>query len=230
MKQEKSLATITLLLSFVAGFCDTVTFVAAGELFSAHVTGNFIVFAYDVIKHADGHGWQKLITFPVFIISVMISGVIGRKSGSKFTLLLLESGLLLISGLASLLIRNSAFSGQWQLQVVAMVIVVAMGFQNTFGKLFNKAIYGLTTVMTGNVTQAALDLTKIVGGRPIDPDALVSLKKQLILISGFFFGCLSGALLAGRFGMISIVIPGLLLILWLVKNNLIVSRTRSDEI
>jgi uncharacterized membrane protein YoaK (UPF0700 family) len=34
----------------VADFCDTVTFVAAGKLFSAHVTDNFIVFAYDIIN------------------------------------------------------------------------------------------------------------------------------------------------------------------------------------
>jgi uncharacterized membrane protein YoaK (UPF0700 family) len=83
MEQEKSLVTITLLLSFVAGFCDTVTFVAAGELFSAHVTGNFIVFAYDVIRHADVTGWQKLITFPVFIISVMTGEPLAAKQATS---------------------------------------------------------------------------------------------------------------------------------------------------
>jgi uncharacterized membrane protein YoaK (UPF0700 family) len=101
-----------------------------------------------------------------------------------------------------------------------MVVVVAMGFQNTFGKLFGKATYGMTTVMTGNVTQAALDLMKVIKGNAGDAEAIISLKKQLILILGFLVGCLGGALLAKVLGLVAIILPGLMLASWLMVNKL----------
>ncbi|MET1057588.1 MAG: DUF1275 family protein, partial [Pedobacter sp.] len=52
-KQDK-IWFVTLLLTIIAGYCDTVTFVAADKIFSAHVTGNFIVFAYQLVKGGEG--------------------------------------------------------------------------------------------------------------------------------------------------------------------------------
>src|SRR5271170_3131133 len=219
MEQEKTTRITSLLLPFVAGFCDTVTFVAAGELFSAHVTGNFIVFAYDIIKHPHADAWQKLITFPVFIIAVMIGGRINRNSTNMYRLLTLEGILLLISGLLALAIKNPNDASQWQVVTIAMIIVVALGFQNTFGKLYGKATYGLTTVMTGNVTQASIDFIKGLTTSPSDPEAWGSFRKQLILIFGFLFGCLFGAIMAAKFGLCSVVLPGIILILWILKIN-----------
>ncbi len=219
MDQEKNTGSLSLLLSFVAGFCDTVTFVAAGELFSAHVTGNFIVFAYDVIKHPTTGAWQKLITFPVFIIAVMIGARIGRKSPSMYRLLTLEGILLLVSGLLALVIKDPGNSSQWQVLMVAMIIVVALGFQNTFGKLFGKATYGLTTVMTGNVTQASIDLIRGLTSSPADPEIWGSFRKQLILIFGFLVGCLIGALMAAKFGLPAVILPAVVLLLWILRNK-----------
>ena len=71
MERPKTIVYITILLAITAGYCDTVTFVSVNELFSAHVTGNFIVFAYDIIKHADTEAWLKLLSFPVFILAVI---------------------------------------------------------------------------------------------------------------------------------------------------------------
>ena len=50
MEIQKNIWYVTLLLTMIAGYCDTVTFVAADSIFSAHVTGNFIVFAYQIVK------------------------------------------------------------------------------------------------------------------------------------------------------------------------------------
>ena len=67
---ETRIKHLSVLLTLVAGFCDTVTFVAADSLFSAHVTGNFIVFAYDIVHEVDAHAWSKLVSFPVFVAAV----------------------------------------------------------------------------------------------------------------------------------------------------------------
>jgi uncharacterized membrane protein YoaK (UPF0700 family) len=45
--------------------------VTTDGVFSAYVTGNFIVLAHDVVIHNDKESWLKLLTFPVFIVAVM---------------------------------------------------------------------------------------------------------------------------------------------------------------
>lgn len=220
MDPEKLIRNTTLVLCFTAGFCDTLTFVSAGELFSAHVTGNFIVFAYDLIKHIDSHGWQKLLTFPLFILGVMLGGRIARKSVNMYLLLIIESLLLLVSGiLSAVLLEKGQYLG-WQIQLIVVLIITAMAFQNTFGKLYNKATYGLTTVMTGNVTQASLDLIKWLTTKPFDAEIWISFKKQVTLIIGFLAGCLAGALMAKQYGMVSVLLPGILMLAWLTVNKL----------
>jgi len=47
---NKNINRFTLLLALVAGYSDTATFMGANGTFSAHVTGNFIVFAAQAAK------------------------------------------------------------------------------------------------------------------------------------------------------------------------------------
>jgi uncharacterized membrane protein YoaK (UPF0700 family) len=63
----------SIILSFVAGYADTSTFFGADRLFSAHITGNFVVFAYDIVTNQISSSWIKLISFPVFIVTVILS-------------------------------------------------------------------------------------------------------------------------------------------------------------
>jgi len=221
LETDRFIRNTTLLLCFTAGFCDTLTFVAAGEVFSAHVTGNFILFAYDIIKHSDTHSWQKLLTFPVFVLAVMLGGRIAQKYAYKYALLTIEGLILLIAGLASALLVKEGNEIGWQMTIVTMLIVMAMAFQNTFGKLNNKATYGLTTVMTGNVTQAALDLMNGLVNRPASAADWQSLKKQCFLIIGFLAGCIAGAVMAMQFGLVAVIIPGTILLVWLGYNKLL---------
>lgn len=83
---------------------------------------------------------------------------------------------------------------------VVMATVFAMGLQNAFGKLYAKETYGPTTMMTGNVTQASLDFGNLLKNGFKDPDAIISLKKQMITIFGFLTGCFLGALLGSSSG------------------------------
>jgi uncharacterized membrane protein YoaK (UPF0700 family) len=207
MENQKSIWFITLMLAAVAGYCDTVTFVSAGSIFSAHVTGNFIVFAYQIIKGSDTQAWIKLLTFPVFIISVIIGGLIAAKSVNRHKILLVEGIVLLLSGIISeVFIHEPGLI--WETYVVVMMVVFAMGLQNAFGKLYAKETLGPTTMMTGNVTQASLDLGNSIGSKFKDIISIESLKKQSLTIGGFLFGCLAGALMAKNFGLSVIVLPG----------------------
>jgi uncharacterized membrane protein YoaK (UPF0700 family) len=208
MENKQSIWTVTLILTAIAGYCDTLTFVAADSIFSAHVTGNFIVFAYQLIKGTGGD-WIKLLTFPIFIISVMTGGWIASKFVNKHFLLLCEGVILLASGIAAYFlgyIEDGIIT--WPMYTITMLVVFAMGFQNAYGKIFPKDTYGPTTMMTGNVTQLALDLKGVLANGWSDTDHLTGFKHGLVTVFGFLIGCCLGAYVGKLFGLVGIVLPG----------------------
>ncbi|OQP42975.1 hypothetical protein A4H97_12555 [Niastella yeongjuensis] len=214
---------VTFLLAWVAGFCDTATFIAGDSIFSAHVTGNFIVFAAQVVS--DSHtveSWVKVLTFPVFVMAVMTGGWLAERSPGKYKLLFIEGLVLTISGIMALVSPLLKTIDQNLLSyVIVMIAVFGMGLQNAFGKLFAKETHGPTTMMTGNVTQASLDLGRLIWNWGTgDGTVWSSFKKQLVVIGGFLAGCLLGAVLAKWIGLSAIVIPGLATVVcYVVKRN-----------
>jgi uncharacterized membrane protein YoaK (UPF0700 family) len=213
LQLEKRIRHLSVLLTVIAGFCDTVTFVAADSLFSAHVTGNFIVFAYDVVHHADSHAWTKLCSFPVFVAAVAAGRWVGGRSQNRYALLLWEGALLLLAGLLVLgLDWQGGLSAAELGQVAALLVVFAMGLQNAFGRLFAKETYGPTTVMTGNVTQATLDVVAWLTAPSGSYEQAASLRKQLLVIGAFLLGCLVGAIAAKLAGLGVVLGAGLLLL------------------
>lgn len=216
----KPIVWISLLLAFAAGFADAATFVAADELFSAHVTGNFIVFAYDLVRAADVHAWLKLLSFPVFLVSVMLAGALARRANNDYLLLFAEGLLLLAAAALAWLVKWLQVQHLLVTNAVAMLIVFALAFQNAFGRLNAKATLGPTTVMTGNVTQAALDaLGAFLSGTPNAIQA-ADFRKQLIIIGGFLAGSLLGAFTAQRWGLAAVAIPGLALVLYFADKGI----------
>ena len=228
MNEQKPISTFTLLLSAVAGFCDTATFVSGDSIFSAHVTGNFIVFAAQVIVGNDNNAWIKLLTFPVFVIAVIIGGWLAEKSSNKYFILLIEGILLLLCGIATSLHSVLRAKTNTVLYCIVMMIVFAKGLQNAFGKLYAKETYGPTTMMTGNVTQASLDLGSLIR-KGVVGELSASLKKQLYLIGGFLLGCLFGALVSKAIGLMSVFIPAFILMMCyfsMKKNQLSVDSLK----
>jgi uncharacterized membrane protein YoaK (UPF0700 family) len=211
MSPDNRIRNISLLLTFVAGYCDTVTFLAANEVFSAHVTGNFIVLAHDLVNRSDGATWTKLLTFPVFVAAVMAGGWLVGQWPREYLLLRVEGGLLLLGGGLAFAFLRGAPDHPLLLHLVTMIIVFAMGIQNAFSRIFSKETFGPTTVMTGTVTQASLDLLGSLTNRFTDAAKRESLKKQSVMITGFLLGCLLGAVAARLGGLLVVVFPGLLL-------------------
>jgi uncharacterized membrane protein YoaK (UPF0700 family) len=209
--------TITsVILSFVAGYADTSTFVGADGLFSAHVTGNFVVFAYDIATNQMSLSWIKLISFPVFILSVISSTLIVddsniyKKGTSK--LLMMESFLLIMAGGMTYLNRyeNMAYIPKI---IVPMLIVFALGLQNGYGRFSVKEILAPTTVMTGNVTQLFIDMTNYLkfGGQKRN-EFSTRIVNGVYVILPFLMGCISGGLVTKSIGLSSTVFAGILIL------------------
>jgi len=215
MQLEKQVRSITLILGAVAGFCDTLTYTSANGLLSAHITGNFILFASRLVRASDLVSWIRLVTFPVFVIAVIIGSYSSRRSSNRHWLLACEGVVLCVAGLAGILFLVFHHTDMQLYEAVAypiaLAIVFGMGLQNAYGKLYAADTYGPTTVMTGNVTQWAIDLGRFLKGVR-EPGVITRAKNQSFLILSFLAGCLLGAL-AGRFiGLGAALMPGLVLL------------------
>jgi uncharacterized membrane protein YoaK (UPF0700 family) len=64
---------ISLALSFVSGFIDTVGFIALFGLFTAHVTGNLVLAGASFLDHnTTGNLLSKVVMLPVYIAGVVL--------------------------------------------------------------------------------------------------------------------------------------------------------------
>ena len=206
----------TLLLTLVASFTDASTFIGAGRLFSAHVTGNFIILTYDLVHGADRHEWSKLLAFPMFFAAVMLAGKVDKWGAPRddYRLLRIEGYLLLFAGLAAAATQLLAWRPDIVVVAIDMPVITAMGFQNAFGRLYSKSVFGPTTVMTGNVTSTALDIVQGWLGRPRDPAKVEHLRENALMIFVFLLGSLSGGLLSWKIGLGALILPALLLLVY----------------
>ena len=216
MKADRFIST-SIVLSFVAGYADTSTFVGADGLFSAHVTGNFVVFAYDILTNQTAASWTKLIAFPVFILAVFIATlIIGQIHDDKKAvnrLIILEGFLLIIAGLTAGIYRYENEASKLK-DFIPMFVVFALGLQNASGRYLAKEFLAPTTVMTGNVTQFVIDLTGYMKNK--DPEKqLLKLKitGSMYVILSFLTGCISGGFVTKTVGLESTFFIGLLLLL-----------------
>ncbi|WP_408096895.1 YoaK family protein [Peredibacter sp. HCB2-198] len=184
------------ILAFSAGFIDTATFIGASGIFSAHVTGNFVVFAATLAsgKHA---GFSKLVTFPFFVAGVLMVGFFDGKLCKKRGFFFMISSLILLSGVGLVFFKEGT-----SFYACIMGLVFAMGMQNAAHKLYLKNT-PTSTVMTGNVTQFFLDLIAKVKS-PI-------YFSTIEMVASFFIGCVAAALCGIQFGIISVIVPGVLL-------------------
>ena len=220
MRSDRVMIT-SMILSFVAGYADTSTFVGADGLFSAHVTGNFVVFAYDILTNQTAASWSKLIAFPVFILAVFISTlIIGKINDDKKAvkrLMLIEGFLLITAGLAASFYRYENAASILK-DLIPMLVVFALGIQNASGRFFAKEVLVPTTVMTGNVTQFVIDLTGYLKNKDPEKQKLkLKITGALYIILSFLIGCISGGFFTKTVGLESILFIGLLTVLMAKK-------------
>jgi uncharacterized membrane protein YoaK (UPF0700 family) len=198
-------------LAFVAGFVDTCGFVALFFLFTAHVTGNFVVLAASLVQPHAGVV-AKLLALPVFILAVAstrfyVLRVAGTHRAERHLLFmeLVFLGLFLVVGIAA----RPLVDADAPLAILAgMLAVVAMGVQNAASRTVFAA-WSPTTVMTGNVTQVVMDCVDYgsSGDAQLRSAARARLAKFGPPVLGFATGAVSGALLYGMAGFWCLLLP-----------------------
>lgn len=188
---------LLLVLAFTAGFIDTATFVGADGIFSAHVTGNFVVFAASIVS-GKRDSLVKLVTFPFFVLGVLFVGYFDGKLCRKKGFFTIISIMIILSGIGLIYFKEGT-----PFYTCIMGLVLAMGMQNAAHKLYLKST-PTSTVMTGNVTQFFLDT--------ISPMKSPLYFSTIEMVVAFFLGCLVAAFFASYLGIVSILIPGMILL------------------
>lgn len=189
-------ATTGALLAFTAGFVDTCGFIALFGLFTAHVTGNFVLIGVAVAGEQQGIV-GKLLALPVFVLAVATTRlfVLSRERRSKSA-----TGPLLVSQiffLALFLLAGVAAApvtaADAPLAILAgMLGVTAMAIQNAASRTAF-ATLAPTTVMTGNVTQIVIDLVDLARAHAVSDEMRGRLRKMVPAVAAFAVGALAGA-------------------------------------
>lgn len=188
------------LLSAIAGFVDTLSFVALFGLFTAHVTGNFVLIGAGLAGFSRGV-MLKLIVFPAFIGGVVISSLLVRSLSERHE----RQGARLLHAVQALLMFGYCAAGVWATPVIqpdslavtvaGIVGALAMGVQNAHPRLIKRP--GVpNTVMTGNVTQAILDVVDILSrdmAESVREAARARFAIMLPAIVAFAIGAMAGA-------------------------------------
>ncbi|MFZ6874138.1 YoaK family protein [Undibacterium sp. Di27W] len=205
--------TLGIALGFTAGYVDTVGFVALFGLFTAHVTGNFVLIGSE-LAHPSHGVLIKFLAFPAFILAVALARIVAVKleaSGKSAARAL--TGMQLLFLLAFMLLGCLSVPVQSTDAVLPLVAGIAgaaaMGIQNAASRLVWTEL-APTTVMTGNVTQIVIDLVDILRGSAVT-GTKARLWKFLWPVLAFGVGAVGGAFAFMYAGFFALVLPVLIL-------------------
>ncbi|MFC5520779.1 YoaK family protein [Polaromonas jejuensis] len=203
--------SVSILLSFTAGFVDTFGFVALFGLFTAHVTGNFVLIGAAIAGAGSAALLGKLLALPTFVVGVVATRTWqlrcereGRASGVAVVVVQL---LLLLAFMASGVLATPFLrSDGWPVVVVGLLGVLGMSVQNAASRsTFSKM--SPSTVMTGNVTQICMDLVDLLTRAPGYAAAATRVRGMWPAITAFAIGSLGGGLAFKPLGFWSILAP-----------------------
>lgn len=202
------------ILAAVAGFVDTLSFVALFGLFTAHVTGNFVLIGAGIAGFGQGVV-LKLSVFPAFVCGVIASSLIARSLSARPA----WQGTRALHAVQAVLLLGFCAAGVWATPVTqpdslpalvaGIVGTFAMGVQNAHPRVIPRAGV-LNTVMTGNVTQAILDVVDMLSAGTADSvraAARTRFAKMLPAIVAFALGAACGALGFRHIGFLALLAP-----------------------
>ncbi|MFA7326370.1 MAG: YoaK family protein [Candidatus Kapaibacterium sp.] len=192
---------IATVLSFVAGMVNVTGFLAIKQL-TTNVTGHFALFINDV---ANFEFWKGTIyflyifsfLFGSFTSSFLIEKYRANKKLNVFVIpTMIEVTLLLIIAIASDLLELNYPN------IIACILLFAMGLQNSFVTKISKAIVR-TTHLTGLFTDLGIELSRLFfpETHPDRVEIKLRIKLHLFIICFFFLGGIAAGILYSSFDL-----------------------------
>jgi uncharacterized membrane protein YoaK (UPF0700 family) len=207
--------TVSILLSFNAGYVDTAGFLALHGLFTAHVTGNFVTIGAALVLGTSGIV-TKLLALPTFCVVVVLARLlryrlIDRGWPVLKTMLGVKLLLLTIGGVLAIHYGPFPRGDDGFAMLAGLTLVAGMAVQNALQRVHLGAAPP-TTLMTGTTTQIMLDVGDLLQGVPADQkDAIhVRLGRMGQALLAFALGCAMAALLYAGVSTWCFALPPLL--------------------
>jgi len=222
MNEPRHVQTQGMALGFFAGYVDTLGFLALFGLFTAHVTGNFILIGAALADPSRSSILLKFLAFPAFIAGVAAARILvvlveRRQALALRPALLLELALLLgfmFFGLAATPVGSEA--GPLAM-TSGLLGAAAMGAHSAISRLLLGHL-APTSMMTGNVTQIVIDAVDLLRGAD-DPGLRTRFAKFLWPLLSFAIGCIAAAFGYLWFGFAALALPVLILVGLLVAER-----------
>ncbi len=222
MNEPRHVQAQGMALGFFAGYVDTLGFLALFGLFTAHVTGNFILIGAALADPSRSSILLKFLAFPAFIAGVaaarMLVVLVERRQALALRpALLLELALLLgfmFFGIAATPVGTEA--GPLAM-TSGLLGAAAMGAHSAISRLLLGHL-APTSMMTGNVTQIVIDAVDLLRGAD-DPGLTTRFAKFLWPLLSFAIGCIAAAFGYLWFGFAALALPVLILVGLLVAER-----------
>lgn len=205
-------------MGFLAGYVDTLGFIALFGLFTAHVTGNFVLIAVSLAEPAQTPSLLKLLAFPAFILGVAAARLLVARCERRGTPAVKPSYLLqlvlllgfMACGMLAEPVGASAGGAVGTLAMAAGLLgAAAMGAHSAASKLL-LANLAPTSMMTGNVTQLVIDTVDRLRGAA-DAATRARCAKFFWPVLAFALGCAAAAFAYLAVGFVALLVPAAIL-------------------
>lgn len=201
-------------MGFLAGYVDTFGFIALFGLFTAHVTGNFVLIAVALADPSQTPSLLKLLAFPAFILGVaaarlLIANCERRGKPAVRPVYLLQLVLLLGFMVFGMLAEPVGASAGALAMTAGLLGTAAMGAHSAASKLLLSNL-APTSMMTGNVTQLVIDTVDRLRGAA-DAATKARCAKFFWPVLAFALGCAAAGFAYLAFGFVALALPVLIL-------------------
>ena len=209
---DLAIRALPFVLSVIAGSTDTIGFLGLNGLFTAHITGNIVVLAAQVVA-GNPTMISYILSVPVFMLVLLLTRLLAssleRSGRSTLAPLLLLQLIVLVAFLVLCVTAGPWRDADAILAIIAgMFGVAAMAVQNALVQI-SMTKSPTTAVMTTNVTHFMVDLgeTLVAGDAGRIAAARNRAMRTLPVLVGFTIGCGLGAAGEAIAGFWSLALP-----------------------
>jgi uncharacterized membrane protein YoaK (UPF0700 family) len=210
------LPALLIVLTFVTGLVDAVSYLRLGHVFVANMTGNIVFLGFAVADAQDFSIPASLLATAAFLAGAVVAGRLGSRADHHRARLLAIATYLQIALMGAALAVSSAGidsdGGLGQYSLIAL-LALAMGLQNAAARRLGVPDL-TTTVLTLTLTGLAADST-LAGGKNPHP------ARRVLATVTMFLGAAVGSFLVFHAGVSAVLALALAL---LVLNGIAAYR------
>ena len=210
-------------LGVLAGYVNTLGFVALFGLLTALITGNFVLIGASLVSESSSAVLMKFLAFPAFILGIAAIRILTiwldnkQQQNLQIQLTVLLQLVLLVAFMVVGLVASPIGKEPTTLAMICgMLGAAAMGAHSAYTRLLLPHL-APTSMMTGNVTQIVLDLIELMSGKG-DAATKNRVFKSFWPIAAFATGALVAGFCYMQAGFWALLVP-IGILLWLLRKE-----------